>query len=81
MIANVKAWYTNALRGKSLTYHIGYLARDRETRPRDATEKAYYEEIGAVANYLFKLAEEGRVSLVQKKVAPMQFEYIATIIR
>lgn len=81
MIANVKAWYTNSLRGKSLVYHIGYLARDRETRPRDATEKAYYEEIGAVANYLFKLSDEGRVSLSQKRIAPMQFEYIATKIR
>jgi len=81
MIANVKAWYTNSLRGKSLTYHVGYLARDRETKPRDTTEKAYYDEMSAVANYMFKLSEEGRVSLVQKRIAPMQFEYIATKIR
>ena len=81
MIANVKAWYTNSLRGKSLTYHVGYLARDRETKPRDPTEKAYYDEMSAVANYMFKLSEEGRVSLVQKRIAPMQFEYIATKIR
>lgn len=81
MIANVKAWYVNALRGKSLTYHVGYLARDRETKPRDATEKAYFDEMSAIANYMFKLSEEGRVSLVQKRIAPMQFEYIATKIR
>ncbi len=81
MIANVKAWYSNALRGKSLVYHIGYLAKDRETRPRDATEKAYYAEISDVANYLFGLAEEGRVSLSQKRIGPMQFEYIATKVK
>ena len=81
MIANVKAWYTNSLRGKSLVYHTGYLAKDRETKARDATEKAYYDEISAVANYLFGLAEEGRVSLVQKRLGPMRFEYIATKVK
>lgn len=81
MIANVKAWYINALRGKSLVYHNGYLARDRETKPRDPTEKAYYAEMSNVANYLFGLAEEGRVSLVQRRIGPMQFEYIATKVK
>lgn len=81
MIANIKAWYINALRGKRLVYHTGYLARDRETKPRDPTEKAYYDEMAAAANYLYRLSEEGRVALVQKRIAPMQFEYIATKIR
>lgn len=77
MIVNFKAWYTNALRGKKYTYHVGYLARDREAKPRDAAEKAYYEEIGAVANYVFRMYEEGRITLVQKRLEPMRFEYIA----
>lgn len=81
MIGNFKAWYTQSFRGKSYVYHVGYLARDRETKPRDETEKAYYAEIANVANYAYKLHEAGKVSLVQRRLEPMKFEYIAIKIR
>lgn len=81
MIGNFKAWYAQSFRGKSYVYHVGYLARDRETKPRDDTEKAYYAEIANVANYAYKLQEAGKVSLVQRRLEPMKFEYIAVKIR
>lgn len=81
MIVNFKAWYANALRGKSYVYHVGYLAKDRETKGRDDTEKAYYDEIKRLADYAYKLHEAGKVSLVQKRVEPMRFEYIAIKVR
>lgn len=81
MIVNFKAWYVNSLRGKSYVYHVGYLARDRETKGKDPTEQAYYDEIKRVADHAYRLQEEGRVSLVQRRLEPMKFEYIATKVR
>jgi hypothetical protein len=81
MIANLTAWYRNSLRGTKVVYHTGFLARDREAKARDAAEKEYYKELNAASNYMFKLAEEGRVALVQKRLEPNKFEYIAVKVK
>lgn len=64
-------------------YHTGYLANDRE-RPhrrkgRDCTcEKcARAAEVGAAADAMWRAYGRGDVALVQRRVGPGIFDYIA----
>lgn len=58
----------NMQAGGSVVYHMGMLAVDREAS----------EEVKETANIAWKLYENGAVLLTQRKIAPMNYQYIAT---
>jgi len=70
------AWVAQALPGERLEYHRGFLALDRcQGLSRfNAEERTRLTWLGART---FWAAEQGLVHLVQERVSPDQFAYIA----
>jgi hypothetical protein len=70
------AWVAQALPGDRLEYHRGFLVLDifpRLTRLPDQRRA----ELARLGSRAFWAAEQGLVHLVQKRVGPDQFAYIA----
>jgi hypothetical protein len=63
----------NKPRGSQITYHVGFLAIDREENENKATWREYDE----TAKIAYNLYEARKVTLVQKRLSPMIYEYIA----
>lgn len=70
------AWVDVAAPGACLVYHRGFLVVD--TTPNLSTlGKAALEELCATANAAFRLSELGRIHLVQERLGPDRFAYLA----
>jgi len=69
-------WVGQADPGDVIEYHRGHLAVDRarETSPLDAATR---RELGRTADRALRLAAEGRVVLVQRRLGQDGFSYLA----
>ena len=69
-------WVGRADPGDVVEYHRGHLAVDRarETSRLDAAER---RELGRTADRALRLAAEGRLVLVQRRLGPDGFSYLA----
>lgn len=63
----------NMQKGARVVYHVGLLAKDRGLTKRTILEQTVNE----TANIAWKLHEQGKVALCQRRVGPFTFEYIA----
>jgi hypothetical protein len=66
-----KEWVATAAPGQRLCYHAGYLPRDKHwdlSRP---------SKIASVAAAALKAFHAGRVHLVQRRIGPGVFQYLA----
>jgi len=87
-IYNYRAWSYSAKPGETLCYHHGFLARDRVlyiVDPERASEGpgGYYREVrvdplDTVATMIFDDAARGLVTLTQRRLGALDYEYIAT---
>jgi|FreactcultureFD7_1027221.scaffolds.fasta_scaffold16905_3 hypothetical protein len=64
-------WVKEARKGRAYLYYTGFICRDVD-REKDGSTK-----IKAIRNLAWSLYEKGLVTLVQKKLGPMSYEYIA----
>lgn len=70
------AWVDVAEPGTRLVYHRGFLVVD--TTPNVSTlGKAMLEDLRVTANAAYRLSELGRVHLVQERLGPDRFAYLA----
>ena len=70
------AWIGQAYPGEQLVYHCGFLAIDTAPDSRALTPAAR-QELRRVANRAYQLFEQGLVHLVQRRVGPAKYSYIA----
>lgn len=70
------AWVADAPRGDRLEYHSGFLAIDRE-EGRSNLSPAARKRCNELANVAAKAAAESKVALVQRRIGPGAFSYIA----
>lgn len=66
----------NMKKGDRLVYHVGHLAYDRgpdRLGDRNETQNAVRE----TGNIAWKLMEQGKVALCQRRIATNLYEYIA----
>lgn len=68
--ASIKELLPKMAKGQMLIYHIGSLMHDRLRGPM-------FQTVHGVALAAYEAYQAGEVTLVQHKVAPLQFEYIA----
>jgi hypothetical protein len=71
-----EAWLRQAAPGDRLVYHRGYLAVDR-ARGSTRLSEPDRRELGAVAKAALILAERGEIHLIQRRVEPGDFSYLA----
>jgi hypothetical protein len=64
-------WVADAKRGRPYLYHTGFLCRDVD-RLKEGKSKLI-----ATRSIAWSLYEKGYVLLVQQKIGPMSYEYIA----
>lgn len=69
---------TDAVPGEVIVYHVGMLAADRCLKVSTLPECRRIE-LNAVANRALKLANDGEVHLVQHRIGPERFAYLAII--
>jgi hypothetical protein len=60
--------------GESLTYHVGVLCIDRGLDKKTDAQRRVHE----TANIAWKLMEQGKVFLTQRRLGKDLFEYIVT---
>ena len=70
------AWVAHAEPGEALAYHRGLLAIDRGP-PGQPFLSPEARAVAKTGNMAMKLAERGFVHLVQRRLAPDQFLYLA----
>lgn len=68
-------WIANALGGDAITYHDGFLMRDRSEQGELPLRER--QRINSLARRALIANELGLLHLVSRKVAPGRFEYIA----
>ena len=68
----------DAVPNEAIAYHVGMLARDRYW-PLSKLPEDQRVALGAIANRALKLAEAGRVHLVQRRIAEERFVYLAIV--
>jgi len=73
---DLRAWITRAEPGDVLEYHRGFLAIDRTAlgAPMSEEERSALGRIGALA---LRIASEGGVHLVQRRLGPGRCSYLA----
>lgn len=64
--------------GERIEYHRGFLALDRMQQGRHA-DRQMHGAVARTADRAFTLAEKGAVHLVQKRLAPECFSYLAVV--
>lgn len=70
------SWLAQAAPGDALEYHRGFLCLDRSgIESIRKTKKA--DALDQLADRAFDLAERGFIHLIQRRVAPETFSYIA----
>jgi hypothetical protein len=67
------AWLRQARAGDAFEYHRGLLTVDRGPLASEPARTA----VDRLANLALRLAAEGRVHLVQRRLAPCSFSYLA----
>ena len=72
----LRAWLRQARAGDAFEYHRGLLTVDRTAVGQLASEAARIA-LGRLADLAWHLAAEGRVDLVQRRLAPGAFSYLA----
>ena len=72
------AWVDTAAPGARLVYHDGFLAVDT-TSSVSTLRKPALEDLRATANAAFRLCELGRIHLVQERLGPDRFAYVAIV--
>lgn len=70
------AWLAHAAPGDVLEYHRGFLGADRTPYGQAMSAEDRATLIGT-SNRAFRLAEQGSVHLVQRRLAPGTFGYLA----
>lgn len=70
------AWLRQARTGDAFEYHRGLLTVDRTAFGSLASEAAR-DALSELAKLAWHLAAEGRVHLVQRRLAPGDFSYLA----
>lgn len=68
--------YADAAPDTVIIYHMGLLARDRDAAASSLTSDAR-AELDRVAGRAWAMAEQGLVHLLQRRVAPECFAYLA----
>lgn len=68
----------DAMPGEIIPYYVGMLAADRAPTSLTLTE-AQRIELNALADRMMQLADVGRVHLVQRRIGPEQFAYLAIV--
>jgi hypothetical protein len=77
--ASFTNWVGTAAAGDSIEYHRGFLAVDRSNASElDRKSRAACDELGDCA---FRAAAAGQVDLLQRRVGPGSFSYIAVLRR
>jgi hypothetical protein len=72
------AWVDVAEPGARLVYHRGFLVVD--TTPEvSKLPKSALEELRATASAAYRLCELGRIHLVQERLGPDRFAYVAIV--
>jgi hypothetical protein len=71
----VWAWRTPP--GSRKTYYTGHLFADRQQEVRKGVLTPKAKRVHALGNEAWSLYEKGLVTLVQKKIGPMLYDYIA----
>ena len=66
--ATLPAAIRNLNKGERLTYHIGFLPRDRNTTMNKI--------VGPLARAAYRAYEESLVLLVQRRIGDFKYEYI-----
>ena len=69
---------TDAVPGEVIAYHVGMLAADRSLSVSTLPEGRRIE-LNAVANRALKLANAGGMHLVQHRIGPERFAYLAIV--
>lgn len=72
----LEAWVGQAAPGDQLAYHQGYLIIDR-VRGSSALPEADRRELVVVADAALALARRGEIHLVQRRLGPGTFSYLA----
>lgn len=67
-------WRDKAEKGDKLVYFTGHLAH---ARADDHAADPFNERVRALGGEAWKASMKGLVALVQKRVGPMTFDYIA----
>jgi hypothetical protein len=65
LVTDLESWRSSAAPGDHAEYHRGYLANQR------------FRDVDKIATDAWRLAEQGRVCLVQKKIKDGVYSYIA----
>ena len=72
------AWVDVAEAGEHIVYHRGFLVFD--TTPNvSGLGRLALQDLRATANAAFRLSELGRVHLVQERLGPDRFTYLAIV--
>jgi len=71
-----QSWFAGAVPGDGLIYHLGLLGLDRARGPSSLPEAAR-SQLDRVAARALALAGDGRLLLVQRRVAEDRIAYIA----
>lgn len=72
----LQAWCHRARVGEAFEYHRGLLAVERN-RLGPPMAKARRQALDRLANAAWALAEQGRVHLLQRRIEPGKFSYLA----
>jgi hypothetical protein len=70
------AWLNQAEPGDALEYHRGFLALDRSHHSSGMSEDER-QALGRLASLAWRLSDRGLVDLVQRRIRPDCFSYIA----
>ena len=70
------AWLNQAKPGDAIEYHRGLLALDR-SRESSALSEDDRQALRRLANLAMRLADRGLIDLVQRRIRPDCFSYIA----
>ena len=70
------AWLNQAKPGDAIEYHRGLLALDR-SRELSALSEDDRQALRRLANLAMRLADRGLIDLVQRRIRPDCFSYIA----
>lgn len=70
------AWLNQAEPGDALEYHRGFLALDRSVQ-KAALSKDDRQALCRLASLAMRLSDQGLIDLVQRRIRPDCFSYIA----
>ena len=70
-------WFAEARAGDGIIYHCGDLAFDRQLRDPRGEQTLKAQAISRFAAELYVLSTKGELHLLQRRIEPCLFEYIA----